>query len=473
MDIENIIERNSEYSELFADLGKLLFNNESLQFLAFDEDKSKVSQFIDNFTYNVSPWPIIIDERHLHKFNRIVDSTPPLLNKVLKAYIAHEPEYLKEYINISSMTVERYKEHDFSSMEIMSRYDAVETDGVVKLVEINIGSSLGGWWSDWLYPEISQKLETVESVSQWNFKYRKISELSFKAVWQSIARIKGNQAQGNIFIYIPDSATTNLDSVHRNLHDTVMRVKPKSFTNGTLHIFDNLNELEWLQKGQIKCRGFDVDALLIPLMTGEEINESFFARLQAYAQHEKFYYPDSELYRLLANKLLFALLHDQKTQQFLTDVERQFVQQHIPWSGKLNAAKQLFKNQHIATEELIERYQSQLVFKKSESMQGKDVIVGKSVSKQEWLEQYQVLREDNDWLIQWFCEPDVLCCADQRSGLSFYRIVWGIFGVNGKYGGSWCRGNPLSNNDTVINLARGAVEFVVAESQPQKRKITL
>lgn len=470
---EEIRSNNTFYSKLFGELVGFLEANPELAVLPFDDANSSISDFMSDFRYNVSPWPVIIDDATVRTFSRVVDNIPAIMIKVINHYLEADPKWLCDYLNVSEVALERFKKHNIQTADIMCRYDAIMADKKLKLVEINIGSSLGGWWSDWLYPEIQQVLDGVKVVKDWNHKYRKVSENTFKAVWQSILRLKGSDAQGNVFIYLPDTATNNLGRVHEHLNDMVMSTKPAQYPNGQLFIFNDLDAIEWMPDGNIRLDGTVMDTLMLPIVRGDELPISFQAKLQAYSEKNKFYYPDNEGLTLLSLKLLFALVHEEETHRFLSSTERALIEEHIPWSTKLNNEQVFYGGSMHETEDFIIANQQKLVFKKSQSMQGLHVIVGESVSPQEWLQFYHENRHDPDWLIQAYCAPDLIYSADQKVGLSAYRMVWGIFGFDNKYAGAWCRGVAISNDDTVINLARGAVEFVVTEEQQQKRKLVL
>jgi hypothetical protein len=473
VEFEKMVSSNSAYSGLFGELAKLVAQDAELAYLPFDDEASKISDFMSSFIYNVSPWPVIIDDKTVRKFGRVVDSVPPLLKKVIDQHIANDQRYFGDYVNISDIAVERFKKYLFNPEDIMCRYDAIVAAQKVKLVEINIGSSLGGWWSDWLYPEILSALKDVGQIKNWNLKYRRISENTFRAVWQSILRLKGASAQGNLYIFLPDTATENLEVVYNHINELVMAVKPAQYPDGKLVIFNDLDKIVWSADGILMYQDEVMDTLMLPVVKGDELPVSFMARLQSYSERNQFYYPDNDGLAMFANKLLFALLHEQKTRAFLTPAELALVDEHIPWSAKLNSETVFNDGQSQPTEAFVMANQQTLVFKKAQSMQGKDVLVGKSLTAQQWLAGYVEYQNDSDWLIQQYCEPDVVYSADPKLGMNGYRMVWGIFGFDGKYAGSWCRGVALQNQDTVINLARGASEFVVVEEQPHKQKFTL
>ncbi|MCO7199083.1 hypothetical protein [Pseudoalteromonas sp. OANN1] len=464
---------NAFYSELFAELADLLAADQTMASLSFDEANSSISDFMADFIYNVSPWPVIINDNTVRTFSRVVDNMPAVLIKLLNYFARHEPLWLCDYLNISEMALARYTKCAINSEDIMCRYDAIMTNKALKLVEINIGSSLGGWWSDWLYPEIQAALNQVDVVKDWNHKYRKISENTFKAVWQSIVRLKGNDAKGNMFIFLPDTATTNLALVHQHLNTLVMTTKPDIYPEGKLFIFNELDKIEWRTDGNMAIDGEIMDTLLLPVVKGDELPISFVAKLQAYSEKRKLYVPDNEALNLLANKLLFSLAHEPKSKKVLTNTELSLIEEHIPWSTKLNSKAIHRDGISLLTEEYIKQNQQSLVFKKSQSMQGKDVLVGCTTPREEWLNFYEQNKHDSDWLIQAYCAPDLIYSADQNVGFSSYRMVWGIFGFNDHYSGAWCRAVNESNDDTVINLARGAVEFVVTEEQQLKGKLVL
>ena len=470
---QDIRANNAFYSDLFAELADLLAADKQMAAMSFDDENSSISDFMSNFIYNVSPWPVIINDATVRTFSRVVDNIPAVLIKVIDHFAKHDPEWLCDYLNISEVALARYVQNPISTDDIMCRYDAIMTEKSLKLVEINIGSSLGGWWSDWLYPEIQAALDNVNVVKDWNHKYRKISENTFKAVWQSIVRLKGADAKGNVFIFLPDTATTNLDVVHAHLNTLVMDTKPDLYPDGKLYIFNELDDIEWRTDGDMAIDGVVMDTLLLPIVKGDELPISFMAKLQAYSEKGKLYFPDNDSLTTLANKLLFPLAHHPQALEVMTNTERALIEEHIPWSTKLNSETIHRGGEAFDAAQYIKDNQQGLVFKKSQSMQGKDVLVGCTTETEEWLAFYEQNKHDTDWLIQAYCAPDLIYAADQNVGFSSYRMVWGIFGFNDNYSGAWCRAVNESNDDTVINLARGAVEFVVTEEQQMKGKLVL
>jgi hypothetical protein len=252
-----------------------------------------------------------------------------------------------------------------------------------------------------------------------------------------------------------------------------MSTKPSIYPDGNFYVFNEINSIQWGVDGNISIDGVIVDAMLLPIVKGDELPLHFQAKLQAYSEKGGFYYPDSDALTLLSIKLLFALAHEAVSLACLTDAERNIIETHIPWSARLCGDSVTFRGESYATEDFVRLFQSQLVLKKSQSMQGKDVMVGNAVSTVEWMTLFNQKRFDLDWLIQYYCAPDLIYSADHHVGMSEYRMIWGIFGFNNSYAGSWCRGVSQGNTDKVINLARGAVEFVVTEEQEKKEKLVL
>lgn len=134
------------------------------------------------------------------------------------------------------------------------------------------------------------------------------------------------------------------------------------------------------------------------------------------------------------NKILFALLHDQEKTPFLTQEERRFVKEHIPFTtiydvNKLDVVKYTMENK------------DSLVLKPMDKYAAKGVRVGQDYSPEEWL---KIMLEEakEEYLLQEFCKvPKVPMAFFTEEKVEFIETnyVLGLYMYDGRFQGIYTR----------------------------------
>jgi len=155
-----------------------------------------------------------------------------------------------------------------------------------------------------------------------------------------------------------------------------------------------------------------------------------------------------------ARKATLALLHDPAVRSKLTPDERALVDRRIPWTRTLGSdfITLAARDRRQLIEECRDR-REELVLKPSDSFRGAGVILGTNVTDRQWQEQL-TSPQMHDYLVQQRVIPDEELVADPDTGqLVDWHVVWGIFLIDGQYGGATVRGRRAAE-DGVIG-ARG------------------
>ena len=103
---------------------------------------------------------------------------------------------------------------------------------------------------------------------------------------------------------------------------------------------------------------------------------------------------------ILGYKAIFALLTDQKFKEFFNhDLSR-----HLPWTRIIEDTETTdTKGNKIFLKNYIENNKNKLVFKASVGTEGKQVFIGKEITKGEWLKLIKtILSSSNTWIVQEF-----------------------------------------------------------------------
>jgi hypothetical protein len=155
-----------------------------------------------------------------------------------------------------------------------------------------------------------------------------------------------------------------------------------------------------------------------------------------------------------ARKATLGLLHDPAARSMLTPEERALVDRRIPWTRTLGSdfVTLAAHDRRQLIEECRDR-REELVLKPSDSFRGTGVILGTNVTDRQWQQQLTSPQMHN-YLVQQRVVPDEELVADPDTGrLVDWHVVWGIFLIDGQYGGATVRGRPAAE-DGVIG-ARG------------------
>ena len=137
--------------------------------------------------------------------------------------------------------------------------------------------------------------------------------------------------------------------------------------------------------------------------------------------------------QIIHNKLFFKMLHEQETLQLLTKEERDFVKEHIPFTGALGGAESIL-NEVIVNKN---RY----IIKPMDMNASQGVFVGRDSTDDEWKD--MVLKAfGRDYLYQEFIVPpqrEFLVPEENGFQSELFKSIVGLFVYNGSYSGMYTR----------------------------------
>jgi hypothetical protein len=465
------LQNNQQHSPLFKDLAVQLHTNQALQAHRLELRSADVPQFMQYYDYQIAAWPFIISPRQVADFNGFIKPIAQVLYHAIELYFAENSEAFADYLNEPAIIHQMLRQSKVDSRDLLMRHDLAFSDGQFKLLEINVGSVVGGWQHDWINDKITQAFKLSDKTAGWNLTYRNVSEATFAAVCQSINRTKPG-ATGNVLLYGAEGDFEGNESFrqcNRQVFDQV-----SSFDQGGLFLFSDFDKIEFAPDGNVKYQGKIMDAVLLTVVEGVEIPKAVFMRLVSSYLAGKIVFPDNPFHTLLGNKLLLALVHEPALQTQLSAQALTLINNHIPWAAKSNASDVVWQGKTVNLQTLLKQNQSQFVIKKAHSAQGRDVCIGRFVSEQQWLTCIDETSSDNDWLVQTFCEPDQVIASSVISEPEPFTPVWGIFDLNNSYSGAFVRATVSEQGNGIINSANGALEFTVVEvRENKKRKLVL
>lgn len=134
------------------------------------------------------------------------------------------------------------------------------------------------------------------------------------------------------------------------------------------------------------------------------------------------------------NKVLYRILHDERTKAFLTEEENAYVEAHVPYTVSLASGK-------FDYGEVLAR-KDEWIIKPEDSYGSKGVHAGVECSDAEWKGFVDACMNQN-YILQRFCRPyetvNIDLVKDTKSPFRAYSNLTGLFVYNGKFKGCYSR----------------------------------
>lgn len=138
--------------------------------------------------------------------------------------------------------------------------------------------------------------------------------------------------------------------------------------------------------------------------------------------------------QIVHNKILFKILHDEKTQVFLSEEEKEYVRRHVPFTVNLEAGK--FDYQEVTGNK------DRWIIKPEDSYGSQGVYAGVEYEQDEWKEKVDGAIGKH-YLLQEFCRPfetpNIDLMKSRDAEIADYSNLTGMFVYNGKFRGIYSR----------------------------------
>lgn len=147
--------------------------------------------------------------------------------------------------------------------------------------------------------------------------------------------------------------------------------------------------------------------------------------------------------QVVHNKVIFKILHDKDTLEFLSDEEREFIKKHIPSTG-------LFKGNREVFDDVLNN-KDKYIMKPLDLNGSRGVFVGRDLSKDKWEKRLEEVW-DRDYLYQEFVNPytrEFVVFRDGKSYVEEFGSITGLFMYNEKLAGLYTR---VGKNNIISGL---------------------
>lgn len=452
--IANITEEYTILSDKFSE-----FRN-NIQFPSrINTDDDLVPEVFKNYEYPVTSWPILINKEMTDELKELTYTIPKLLQKIPSLYFNNDTKKIADFYFDGNEILADFGMmcHD-KNVQIGCRLDLTYTDEGFKILEVNMGSSLGGWQIHSLesvirrnHPELSDEAKSN------NYKTRNTLEIYMEYLIEQIIKQVGKE-----------SDTLNLFIDMRDIED--------SEREKNIYFFDNFYRQELKKKG-LKGNAYGADIKSLELIDGDlyledivihgviilaldvEITPAIF---RAFIM-DKIYFPDHVGLRMLGDKRNLAILRELAQSGKFSPKENELMLRNIPWTSPVENKKTFFKGEEYDLSELLKNNKDRFVIKAARGYQGKDVFIGKFQTDEEWKEVLEIALKNGFFIAQEFSDSIGFMAPNEQNEWTPHKLIWGAFGFGDFYGGVWVRMSEVKTDVGVINSATGAVEAIVFE----------
>ena len=455
------MEANRFYSSMSEDLRRLLTDSNDMRQHRINSANLN-NDYIKNYEYSVGTWPIILSQQGTEDMGQLMVYLSTLLEKLLV--------HLKSTGTLaSSLSISPYYNEVFRPVGIQNlilRHDILFNAGQPKFLEVNSGSTCGGWQHHLMLSEFKRAFNQFSALRHWDLQHEDIWKNIFSSVIEAVKQLDKAKSNVRILVFIKQDELGK-ERIQEELTALVNTICKGRFASSELCFFSDFNSVDFDRDTRLVYQQKAVDALLIPIAKGIEIKPQFLLKASQSYSKGQLIFPDGPLHTVYGNKHLFALLHDPAIDIF-DEQERQFIQSYVPWTKRLvDGFGDLGIDSDLAQQIISER--SRYVLKKGQSMQGRDVFVGQFTEADAWKNQLKnVIEQPDDWLLQDYYPADQELMCWPPGNLNNYKLVWGVFQISNQYAGAFLRGSASESNCGVINSDNGAIEFAIFEEGKKK-----
>ncbi|MFZ0596653.1 MAG: hypothetical protein WAM46_06700 [Flavobacterium sp.] len=418
-----------------------------------------VPEVFKDYEYPVTAWPILINKEMTEQLRELSFKIPKLIHKIPSLYFNNDTKKIADFYFDGNEILAEFGMmcHD-KNVQIGSRLDLTYTEEGFKILEVNMGSSLGGWQVHNLESVIRRNHpELCDEDKSCNYKTRNTLKIYMKYLIEQIIKQVGKENQTlNLFIDIRD-----VEDSERQKH---------------IAFFDNLYRQELTKKG-LKGNAYTADVNSLELINGnlclkdKIIHGVIFLSLDVEISPEifrafimdKIYFPDHVGLRMLGDKRNLAILRELAQAGKFSPEDNELMLKNIPWTSPVQNKTTIFKGKEIPLSELLKNNKDKFVIKAARGYQGKDVFIGKFQTDMEWEEILETALKNGFFIAQEFSDSLGFMAPNEENEWTPHKLIWGAFGFGDFYGGVWVRMSEVKTDIGVINSATGAVEAIVYE----------
>jgi len=382
------------------------------------------------FLYN----PMFFTDEDIINFNKISETIISITNKVTDRYVIDEkfrrkfgfPKLIEDLIQVDNgydinVPIGRfdifYKDYD------NFKFCEINTDGSSAMNEDNtIGRILLETESLKDFEEFYQ-LDYFELIDSW-----------VEDSIEIFRKYDPNNPKPNVAI---------VDFVESGTSAEFEEFKKAYIKKGYNCIIADPRNLEY-RDGKLYRDDYRIDLVYRRIVTFELIEkaEQIPVFIEAY-KNKAFCCIGSIKSQVVHNKIIFKILHDSDTLEFLSIEEREFVKKHIPFTG-------IFGGDNVIFSDVLDN-KDRYIMKPMDLNASQGVFVGKDLNQEDWAKRLTQVWQ-KDYIFQEFCTPyerEHIVYKDGKPEIDSFKSILGLFIYKEKFAGMYTR---ISKNNIISGI---------------------
>lgn len=412
-------------------------NDEYIEMLKTDpegyyEDYIETKEKVKNSTaiYKGEPIPFLyhpmfFTEEDIENFKKISDTLISITNKITEKYLVSSkfrdkfryPKKLEELILI---------DNGYDINVPIGRFDLFYQDGEnFKFCELNTDGSSAMNEDNTLARIILES----KAMDDFGEEYKLLNlELIDRWVDDIVEIYRGWDKKGN---EKPNIAI--VDFIESGTSEEFKVFKSAFEKKGYKVIIEDPRNLEYKDDG-LYSGDFKIDLVYRRIVTFELLDkwEEIPDFIEAYREGA-FCSVGSIKSQIMHNKIIFKILHDKETLEFLSEDEKQFVEKHIPYTGLFTGSQKVY--------ERVLKYKDRYIMKPLDLNASRGVYAGRDMDQEEWEKR---LKEsfNKDYIYQEFFTPfnrNHAVFNDGELNIEEFGSILGLFLYSEKFAGLYTR----------------------------------
>ncbi|WP_298511888.1 hypothetical protein [uncultured Kordia sp.] len=454
---EMYTKQESEMQTILGEAYEDLMIDASKKLPAFlDATSEKLPKFLRGYAYPVSSWPVVINWEQTKSLEQLSTKIPKLLTKIPALYFENDMKRIGDfYFQGDEMMTQFGMLCHEKEMELSCRLDlSLDVDGF-KILEANVGSSIGGWQVQSFEPLIRKAHSNLDEDFTTENTQANYIDFLVKNVIKHVSHL---QTEINVFLAIGEYEEgfqrENITSFFNDL--LAASLKDTNYKGNTF--IGEFIDVE-LQNSKLIFEGKEMHAALEIVVNDVGIPLNIYRAFMM----DTVYMPDHLATGMYGDKRNLGILRELAENNKFTAAENELVIKSIPWTKEIKDNVEMYRGQNLNMTEILKNHKEDMVIKAAQGYQGKDVFIGRFSSDEEWNEAIQLALSNKNFIAQEFSDSIKLLAPNKENQWTPHKLIWGAFGFGKKYGGVWVRTSEVANDIGVINSATGAVEAIVYE----------
>ncbi len=426
-----------------------------------DLEEEELPTIFQGFKYPIGSWPVVINEKLTKELEEVCTELPQFLQQIPALYFKNNVKELAQFYFSGDQSLA----HFFllchkKKVDVSCRLDLTFTENGFKVLEVNMGSSIGGMEFQNFEHLIRKKHpELLHPVKGRDFISKKTQTIYIQFLADKIIEYVDVQSgEINIYIVFGNEENANAATVVKGFFDELLSKElEKRNRKGAVYL-DHMEALKFKNK-QLYYEEKIMHSVLILDFALSDISKDVFRAFMS----NQVYFPDHLGTMFLRDKRNLALLRELATQQKLEPAQNELILKYIPWTEIFENKSVMFKGETYDMVKLLRDSKDQFVIKIGDGLQGDDVHIGKFLSTSQWEEILEETIKNRRYIAQEFSDSIDLKAPNTQNQWVPHKLVWGAFGFGDTYGGVMVRMSSSENTVGAINGATGAVVAIVYE----------